>query len=60
VGFVNPQLYSSAGAFNDVEIGNNRPGGGQNPGYDATAGWDACSGLGSPNGNAVLEALTTK
>jgi len=60
VGFINPQLYSSAGAFNDVEIGNNRPGGGQNPGYDATPGWDACSGLGSPNGNAVLEALTTK
>lgn len=58
VGFINPQLYSSAGAFNDVVIGNNRPGGGQNPGYDAAKGWDACSGLGSPKGDAVLAALT--
>jgi kumamolisin len=60
VGFINPRLYTSAGAFNDVTIGNNRPGGAPNPGYDATKGWDACTGLGSPNGNAVLEALTTK
>jgi kumamolisin len=57
VGFINPQLYSSPGAFNHVKIGNNRPGGGGNPGYDATDGWDACSGMGSPNGNAVLAAL---
>jgi kumamolisin len=56
VGFINPKLYSSTGAFNDVTLGNNRPAG-QNPGYDATQGWDAVSGLGSPIGDGVEAAL---
>lgn len=27
------------------------------PGYPAGPGWDACTGWGSPNGQALLEAL---
>ena len=50
VGFVNPVLYQSAGAFNDITVGNNG-------GFAAAAGWDPVTGLGSPNGAAVLAAL---
>jgi kumamolisin len=54
VGFVNPALYAAAAnakAFNDITSGNNGA-------YAAAVGWDACTGLGSPNGQAVLKALT--
>ncbi len=56
-GFVNPILYANLSAFNDITKGNNRvqPG---NVGYDAGTGWDACTGLGSPNGQKVLAALS--
>lgn len=60
VGFVNATLYGNPGAFNDVQLGNNRvssQNGPQNLGYDATPGWDACTGLGSPIGTAVAAAL---
>jgi kumamolisin len=56
VGFVNPALYTtaaSAKALNDITSGNNGA-------FAAGAGWDACTGLGTPNGQAVLKALTTK
>jgi kumamolisin len=46
VGFVNPTLYASPGALNDIEHGNNGA-------YAASAGWDACTGIGSPNGTKV-------
>lgn len=52
-GFVNQLLYSAAPApFRDITSGNNGA-------FTAGPGWDACSGLGSPNGTAVIAALTT-
>jgi kumamolisin len=38
-------------AFHDITQGNNGA-------YQAGVGWDACTGLGSPNGAALLAALT--
>ena len=26
-------------------------------GYDAAPGWDACTGLGTPNGEAILQNI---
>ena len=54
LGFLNPLLYGSvaaAGALRDITAGDN----GQ---YKAGKGWDACTGLGSPNGVAILAALS--
>jgi kumamolisin len=50
VGFVNPALYSHAGALRDITNGNNGT-------FAAAAGWDACTGLGSPNGQKVADAV---
>jgi kumamolisin len=61
VGYINPLLYGTLGmtsAFNDVKGGNNDPTGGKLGGYQAGAGWDACTGWGSPNGTALVDALT--
>jgi kumamolisin len=54
VGFLNPFLYSLAAAssLRDVVTGSNGA-------YSAGPGWDACSGLGSPNGSALLKALSS-
>ncbi len=54
VGFLQPFLYSSTGAaaLRDVVAGSNGA-------YTAGPGWDACSGLGSPNGAALLKALSS-
>jgi kumamolisin len=60
VGYLNPLLYTTlakAGAFHDVTKGNNDMTG-LVGGYKAGAGWDAASGLGSPDGSAMLAALT--
>jgi kumamolisin len=46
VGYVNPTLYASPGALNDITQGNNGD-------FAARTGWDACTGLGSPNGAQV-------
>jgi kumamolisin len=56
VGFLNPALYAAQqGITNDVTSGNNDD---ANLGsYTAGPGWDPCTGLGSPNGNAILNAL---
>jgi kumamolisin len=55
VGYFNPTLYLKvagiAGAFHDITSGNNGS-------YKAGPGWDACTGWGSPNGAAILQALT--
>ncbi len=51
VGFVHPLLYKNPGAFRDITSGTNGA-------YSAKAGWDACTGLGSPNGTALLTALS--
>jgi kumamolisin len=57
VGFLNPKLYALADSnFRDITQGNNDDSGlGY---YTARAGWDACTGLGSPNGVALLNALS--
>ncbi|HXW35075.1 MAG TPA: S53 family peptidase [Acidimicrobiales bacterium] len=49
---LNASLYESkvASTFRDVVRGNNGA-------YAATPGWDACSGIGSPDGNTLLNAL---
>lgn len=59
-GFLNPMLYqlpADSGAFHDVTDGTNDIDGDLGV-YRAGAGWDACTGLGSPNGQALLQALT--
>jgi kumamolisin len=50
LGLLQPKLYSAAGGFRDVTVGNNGV-------YEARAGWDACTGLGTPRGTALLAAL---
>jgi kumamolisin len=58
VGFLQPKLYALAeGPFHDITSGNNDDSG--LGFYSARAGWDPCTGLGSPNGAALLDALTT-
>lgn len=52
-GFVNTKLYSApAKGFHDITSGNNGA-------YSAGSGWDACTGLGSPDGQALITALST-
>jgi kumamolisin len=55
VGFLNPSLYSLNGtpAFRDITSGSNGD-------YSAGPGWDPCTGLGSPNGGAILQALSSQ
>jgi kumamolisin len=58
VGYLTPILYATtaaAQALNDVTSGDNALDGA--PGYTAGPGWDACTGFGSPNGQALLQAL---
>jgi kumamolisin len=59
LGFVNPTLYAlQEQGFRDITSGNNDD---SNLGfYSAGAGWDPCTGLGSPNGTALLIALSAK
>ena len=56
VGYLNPALYqqiaANSGTFHDITSGNNGS-------YSAGPGWDACSGWGSPNGAAILRAIST-
>jgi len=54
LGFVNPLLYqlpSSSSAIHDIIKGNNGD-------YKAGPGWDACTGLGTPDGQKLLDALS--
>jgi len=52
LGFLNTRLYTAAEekTFRDITSGNNGS-------YSADAGWDPCTGLGSPDGQALLQAL---
>ena len=54
-GFVNATLYVMAAekTFHDITSGNNGA-------YSAGPGWDACTGLGSPDGQALLTAVSGK
>ncbi len=58
VGFLNPKLYPlNETGFHDITSGNNDDSGlGY---YNAGPGWDPCTGLGSPDGTALLNALTS-
>lgn len=50
-GLIQPLLYSRTSGFRDVTTGNN--------GTDqAATGWDPCTGLGTPDGTALLAAIT--
>jgi len=52
VGDVHAAIYQMGdSAFRDITQGNNGA-------YQAGPGWDACTGLGSPNGQALLDALS--
>ncbi len=53
-GFINPLLYAAPAnaTFRDITQGNNGD-------YKAGTGWDACTGLGTPNGQNLLQALTS-
>ena len=55
VGYLNPLLYAAnvETTLHDITSGNNGS-------YSAGPGWDACTGLGTPNGAALLAALTAK
>ncbi|MFC4765608.1 S53 family peptidase [Dyella koreensis] len=51
LGDAHAALYQvNGGAFRDITHGNNGA-------YQAGKGWDACTGLGTPNGQAMLQAL---
>jgi kumamolisin len=54
VGFLNPLLYAAPenATFRDITSGNNGD-------YKAGKGWDACTGLGTPNGQSLLQSLTS-
>ena len=61
-GFLNTVLYqlpAGSGAFRDVTDGSNDIDGDLGV-YSAAAGWDACTGLGTPDGQALLQALAAK
>ena len=49
MGFMNPFLYSNAGAMNDVVTGYNSGRNGLKGGFPAVKGWDAATGLGTPD-----------
>ncbi len=57
VGFLNPTIYSLGGGssyqsiLHDITSGNNN-------GFSATAGYDLVTGWGSPNGQALINALS--
>jgi kumamolisin len=54
VGYLNPLLYTKnvEATLHDITVGNNGT-------YSAGPGWDACTGLGTPDGAALLAALTS-
>jgi kumamolisin len=54
-GFLNTLLYNQQSlkdTFHDITSGNNGA-------YKANNGWDACTGFGSPDGAALLQALSS-
>jgi subtilase family serine protease len=60
-GFLNPQLYSASGAFNDVASGNNQlftQAGASGTYYPSTAGYDLATGLGTPKAAGLLTTMS--
>jgi len=60
LGFVNPRLYQAPHLLNPITSGNNAHPIFKELGYAAAAdgSWNACTGLGTPNGAAIIQALT--
>jgi subtilase family serine protease len=62
LGFVNPAIYSIGQSpsynddFHDITSGNNNNGQGQS--FNAVVGYDLVTGLGSPNGQNLIDALS--
>jgi kumamolisin len=56
-GFLLPFLYANGKLLRQITSGNNIPAG-SSTGYEAGAGWNACTGLGVPDGQALLDALS--
>jgi len=59
VGYMHPVLYGRAaalGVFSDITTGTNNITG-LLPGYSTAPGWDPCTGLGSPDGQLLLQAF---
>lgn len=53
LGWFHPKLYGTIAqhkGLHDITSGNNGT-------YKATSGWDPCTGLGTPNGQAILDLL---
>ena len=61
-GFINPAIYAIAqganytSCFNDITTGNNTSSASPNL-FFATNGYDLCTGLGTPNGQVLINAL---
>jgi hypothetical protein len=57
LGLVTPRLYALAGtrSFRDITTGDSKLNGLSQ--HRAREGWDACTGLGTPHGEALLQAL---
>jgi len=62
VGFLNPALYNIAkgpnytSCFHDITTGNNFSAGSPSK-FSAVTGYDLCTGLGTPNGQFLIDAL---
>jgi subtilase family serine protease len=64
LGFVNTKIYTTAtgssykSQFHDITSGNNKPDEGSGAGFNAVTGFDLVTGWGSPQGAALINALT--
>jgi kumamolisin len=60
LGFVNSRFYQTPSMFNPITSGDNAHPIFTDLGYSARpdGGWNACTGLGTPNGAAIIAALT--
>ena len=58
LGFLNPWLYQTAAALNDITSGASGGGCGEmSPGYPAVVGWDPVTGLGTPDYAKLAKAV---
>jgi tripeptidyl-peptidase-1 len=55
LGFLNPWIYKSMSAFNDITTGSNP--GCSTEGFPAAKGWDPATGVGSPNYSKMAKAM---
>lgn len=57
LGFLNPFIYQSAAAFNDITVGNSGGGCGIGIGWPTAKAWDAVTGVGTPNFELLKAAV---